>query len=89
MDFFRSRPDRGPLRWLYPVYSFVLKRAGIDTAEDLDDAGLRARWERGRKFLEGRLVGLQEERYLQGTGLILAGRRPQATRPEGGGQDSC
>ncbi len=86
MDFSRSRPDRGPLRWLYPIYSLVLRFAGIDAAEDLDDARLRAKWERGRHLLQERLVGLREERYLQGTGMILAGRRPQQTGPEGGGQ---
>jgi len=73
MDFCRSRPDRGPLRWLYPTYSFVLKHAGIDTGEDLDDAKLRAKWERGPGVLRARLDELHEETYLQGCGLILAG----------------
>lgn len=76
MDFGKARPDRGLLRWLYPVYSFALKRAGIDTAEDLDDARLRARWTRGREVLRARLRDVHVEHYFQGTGFILAGRKP-------------
>lgn len=75
MDFGRARPDRGALRWLYPVYRFALLRAGIDAAEDLDDDRLRARWERGRVILRDRLGDWREERYLRGTGLILSGEK--------------
>jgi len=73
MDFGRSRPDHGPLRWLYPLCRFVLERTGIDSAEDLDDSRLRARWERGRRILRMRLDDYREETYLQDTGLILSG----------------
>lgn len=78
MDFQRSRPDRGPLRWLYPLYSLALQRAGIDSAEDLDDAKLQAKWERGRRLLRARVRNLREETYSQGTGIILVGEKPQA-----------
>lgn len=74
MDFDRARPDRGPLHWLYPVYSRVLQWVGIDSAEDLDDERLRARWERGRAILRSRLDDIHEERYLSGGGVIIAGR---------------
>jgi SAM-dependent methyltransferase len=48
---FSSIPDSGFLRWLYPIYSFALRHAGIDTAEDLDNAKLQAKWERGRDVM--------------------------------------
>jgi ubiquinone/menaquinone biosynthesis C-methylase UbiE len=73
MDFDRARPDGGALHWLYPVYSRVLRWAGIDSVEDLDDARLRAKWERGRAVLRERLESLEEERYLSGGGIILSG----------------
>jgi len=82
MDFGKSRPDRGPLRWLFPLYSRALKVTGIDSAEDLDNAKLQAKWARGRQVLESRLDRLHEEHYLQGAGLILAGRKPNATTPD-------
>jgi ubiquinone/menaquinone biosynthesis C-methylase UbiE len=76
MDFDRSQPDEGLLHWLYPVYSPLLRWAGIDSAEDLDDAELRAKWARGRAVLESRIGPLQEERYLSGGGIILSGSAP-------------
>jgi len=76
MDFDRARPDRGWLRWLYPVYSLVLRWSGIDSAEDLDDARLRAKWQRGRAVLERRIGHLEEERYLSGGGVIISGTAP-------------
>lgn len=78
MDFGRSRPDRGPLRWLYPLYRVVLVRAGIDAAEDLDDAALQRRWNAGRRLLREELVAVHEETYLWGGGLIIAGEKPPA-----------
>lgn len=77
MDFERARPDRGPLRRLYPVYSRLLQWAGIDTAEDLDDERLQAKWRRGRDVLRARLSELHEERYLWDAGIILAGTVPE------------
>lgn len=76
LDFQRTRPERGWLRRLYPLYSAALIRAGIDTAADLDDAKLRARWRRGRDVLESNLTGVEERTYLYGTGLLLHGRKP-------------
>jgi len=73
MDFDRARPDHGLLRRLYPLYSKVLQAAGIDTAEDLDDARLQAKWQRGREVLYARLSDVHEEDYLDGGGLIIAG----------------
>jgi hypothetical protein len=76
MDFGRARPDRGPLHWLYPLYTFLLTRAGIDSPEDLNDAALRRRWRAGRQFLRDRLAAVHEETYLYGGGLIIAGQKP-------------
>ena len=82
MDFDRARPDRGWLRWLYPVYSRVLRWAGIDSAKDLDDARLRAKWKSGRAVLESRVGHLEEERYLSGAGIIVSGAaRTEERRP--------
>lgn len=76
MDFDQARPDHGLLRWLHPVYSLVLRWAGIDAAEDLDDAQLRDKWSRGRAVLERRLGPFEEERYLSGCGVILSSAAP-------------
>jgi ubiquinone/menaquinone biosynthesis C-methylase UbiE len=78
MDFGRARPERGALHWLYPFYSFVLTRAGIDSREDLDDAALRQRWDAGRQLLRDRLVSVHEKTYLSGGGLIIAGKKLEA-----------
>jgi len=80
MDFARARPDRRWLRWLYPVYSLVIRWAGIDSAEDLDDARLRAEWQRGRAVLERRIGHLEEERYLSGGGVIISGTAPRGEK---------
>lgn len=78
MDFSRARPDRGLLRWLYPLYSVALERAGIDAAEDLDDGRLREKWARGRELLRSRLADVREETYMKDAGFILAGHKPAA-----------
>ena len=80
MDFDRARPDHGWLRWLYPAYSRLLRWAGIDAREDLDDARLRAKWQRGRATLARRIGPISEERYLGGVGVILSGTAPKAER---------
>jgi ubiquinone/menaquinone biosynthesis C-methylase UbiE len=77
MDFERARPERGPLRALYPIYRKWLQWAGIDTAGDLDDARLQGRWSGGRDVLRARLSDLHEERYLSGAGMIIAGTLPE------------
>jgi demethylmenaquinone methyltransferase/2-methoxy-6-polyprenyl-1,4-benzoquinol methylase len=83
MDFDRARPDHGPLRWLHPIYGRLLRWAGIDSAEDLDDDKLRAKWAQGQAILRERLQDLHEERYLWDAGYIVAGRLPSgdATSP--------
>ena len=73
MDFQGAKPEHGPLRWFYPFYSYLLRQAGIDSREDVDDARLRAKWEQGRKLLESRLTDIVMETYLQGLGFVLAG----------------
>ncbi len=77
MDFGKSRPEHGLLRWLFPIYCIALRAAGIDSAEDLDNARLEAKWARGKEVLNTRLVSLNEEHYLDGVGLIIAASKPE------------
>lgn len=80
MTFVRACPEQGPLRWLYPLGRFAVRCARIDPATDFDNATLEAKWKRGCEVLEARLGELHEERYLQGAGVMIAGRKPlQAT----------
>jgi demethylmenaquinone methyltransferase/2-methoxy-6-polyprenyl-1,4-benzoquinol methylase len=84
MVFVRPHPDTGPLRWVYPVYRTIAERAGVDAAEHLDDAKMRAKWQRGRERLLARLGTLHEEPYLHGMGIIAASRkRGAACAPAG------
>lgn len=80
VDFGQSRPDSGLLRWLFPLYSTALRAAGIDSAEDLDNARLEAKWAAGMNVLQARLGSLNQEHYLKGAGLIIAGRKPDEER---------
>jgi len=41
-----------------------------------DNSALEAKWARGREVLQARLGRLDEEHYLKGAGLIIAGRKP-------------
>lgn len=74
MDFSCVEPDSW-LRWLAPVYKFILLKTGIDTAEDLDDERLRAKWIRGRSILRENLKNYREETYLFG-GIMIYGELP-------------
>lgn len=76
LDFQGSRPERGLLRHLYPIYSKLLQVTGIDTAEDLDHDRLKAKWAQGRAYLEAQLDDVQEEEYLNGLGLLISGTKP-------------
>ncbi len=78
MVFARSQADRGPLRWLYPLYAGALRSTGMNGAEDLDDARVREKWRHGREVLRSRVGDFHEEHYLDGMGLILATRKPEA-----------
>lgn len=82
MDFAASRPEEGALHWLFPLYSRVLQWAGIDSAEDMDNERLKARWERGQAYLKDTLTDWHEEHYLGGPGIILAGTMPNLDQPE-------
>ena len=82
LDFAQSRPDRGPLRALYPIYRRVLVAAGVDAPEDIDEEALRERWSEGVAVLRDRLPDLVEERHLDGAGLLLHGSRPLAEEAE-------
>lgn len=75
MDFVKARPDRGPLKPLYPAYRRLLIAAGIDAPEDLDDERLRARWHEGRAMIREHLSDVIETRYLWGAGMLISGTR--------------
>lgn len=76
VTFSRACPERGPLRFTYPLYLLALRCAGVDPSRDFDNQGLEAKWKLGREILRARLGELHEESYLRGAGLILAGRKP-------------
>ena len=76
IDFEKSRPDHGLLRWLFPAYSIALRVAGVDSAEDLDNVALQQIWKHGRKLLSEKLEDLTVQHYLSGTGLIIFGTKP-------------
>ena len=78
LDFAQSRPDRGPLRALFPVYRKLLVTSGVDAPEDINDEALRVSWREGIAVLRERLPDLVEERHLDGAGLLLHGTRPIA-----------
>lgn len=74
MDFQRAHPDRGPLRWLFPIYSHFLQAAGIDSSEDLNDAHLQQKWREGLSFLQTNLQDVHYQTYLQNMGFIVSGK---------------
>lgn len=78
MDFDRSYPESGIIRWLFPLYSTFLRWAGIDSNEDLDNEKLMVKWDSGKDVIETRCEDLHVEHYLQGTGLILSAKKQPA-----------
>lgn len=76
LDFHKTRPDRGALRLLSPLYRCYLRWAGIDAPEDLDDARLRERWARGKGTLRESLRDFHERTFLQDMGILLTGTKP-------------
>ena len=72
LDFGRVRP-KGPLGLLYPIYADMLVRYGIDSWEDLDEAVLRDRWDRGKAVMRARLTSFEEEHFLFELGLLVHG----------------
>ena len=72
MDFRCVEPDSW-LRWFSPIYTFILLKTGIDSAEDLDDKLLREKWIWGRSFLSRRLNEYSESSYLFG-GIRISGK---------------
>lgn len=77
MDFDKTFPEQGFLRWLYPFYSAILRWAGIDTKEDLDNNRLQKKWAQGRHLLEVQLEEIGTRRYLQEMGFITWGQKPR------------
>ena len=75
LDFGRVRP-KGPLGLLYPIYAEMLVRYGIDSREDLDEAVLRDRWDRGKALIRAKLENVAEERFLFDLGLLVHGQKP-------------
>lgn len=77
MDFQVARPEYGPMRWFFPVYSRLLQWVGIDTAEDLDNEHVKTKWNRGQAFLESHLVDVYKEFYLYDSGFLMKGKLPK------------
>lgn len=76
LDFHSTRPKRGVRKLLNPLLHKVLEASGVDSAEDLDDERLRARWTEGKALLRELLADVEEETYMEGSGFLLTGRRP-------------
>lgn len=76
LDFHSTKPTRGARKLFNPLLHKVLEAAGVDSAEDLDDDRLRARWVEGKALLRDLLVDVKEEPYMEGSGFLLSGRRP-------------
>lgn len=75
LDFHSTRPTSAIARLLNPVSHWFLRRSGVDTAEDLDDARLSQRWAVGKAQLGLLLEGVEERQYFHGTGFLFSGRR--------------
>lgn len=88
MSFARSRPERGPLRFAYPVYRLAALWAGFDMAKEFDNASLKAKWEAGRRVLSARFEDCHEESYLSGAGIMIAAGRPRARSNGSGGEQT-
>lgn len=75
LDFHSTKPKRGVRKLLNPLLHKVLEASGVDSAEDLDDELLRARWVEGKALLRELLVDVDEVPYMEGSGFLLSGRR--------------
>ena len=73
LDFDRAVPADGPLRYLFPLYRWLLIKSGIDAPEDMNSDRLQRRWNEGRCILNEHLVAAEEERYLWDGGLLISG----------------
>jgi len=51
-------------------------RYGIDSREDLDEAVLCDRWDRGKAVMRARLEDFEEEHFLFELGLLVHGSGP-------------
>lgn len=72
MDFDRTRPDDGPLYWLYPAYRRALLWAGIDAPEDLDDPTIGDRWACGWAVLRDRLQDVVRGEQIGGVAAVCS-----------------
>lgn len=77
LDLHRTRASSGLRRHvLDPVVHCVLRAAGVDSKEDLDEDRLWARWEEGKVFLRESLEDVHIEENVRGSGFLLTGRKP-------------
>lgn len=77
LDLHRTRARSGLRRHLVdPVLHVFLRATGVDSAEDLDEDRLWARWQDGRAYLREALVDVQIEENVRGSGFLLTGRKP-------------
>ena len=86
MSFARSRPERGVLRWMYPLYRFGARCAGFDMSGEFGNASLTAKWEEARRVLKARFEEYYEESYLDEMGLIIVAASPRPSRDRHGNE---
>jgi len=75
LDFQRVYPEKGPIKYIFPVYRKLLQYYSIDSPEDLDNENLQKRWEIGESFLQNSLKDLSVQRFLFGMGIFITGRK--------------
>ncbi len=77
LDLHRTRASSGLRRHvLDPVVHCVLRAAGVDSKEDLDEDRLWARWQEGKAFLRESLDDVRVQENGRGSGFQLTGRKP-------------
>ena len=57
-----------------PMLHCVLRAAGVDSKEDLDEDRLWSRWQDGKSFLTDVLDDVVLEENVRGSGFLLTGR---------------
>lgn len=77
LDLHRTRARSGLRRQVVdPMLHCVLRTAGVDSKEDLDEGRLWVRWKEGKAFLTDALHDVVIEENVRGSGFLLTGRKP-------------
>jgi len=75
LDFHRAYPEKGPIKYIFPVYRKLLQYYGIDSPEDLDNKNLQNRWKIGTSILQNSLKDVTVQEYLLGMGIFITGQK--------------